>query len=419
MPIELPRVATVKQQFPRPQLESLEEYVAQSLHASSFIPAQIEGRSIAIAVGSRGITGLERIVRCIVEFLRERGAEPFIVPAMGSHGGATSSGQAQILLNYGINEDLGAKIVSSLEIVHIGNTADGVPVQVDKAAFESDGIILINRIKPHTDFHGEIGSGLLKMMAVGLGNEDGAREFHTWVGRLEHERLLRTRAELILDTGKILFGVGVIENAYHETADVKLVEASRLPNSEPALFAQASDLMPSLPAKDLDLLIIDKIGKNISGTGMDPNITGRWFDVTSIWQESPRVTRIVVLDLEDASHGNAIGIGLADFCTSRVVEKMDPQITYTNAIVARNTATARIPITFATDRETIEQAILSLGAGTRAKDIRMIRIQNTLSLATIVASEALIGELRTNPQVSSAAMPSEMTFDPEGKLAPI
>ena len=418
MSIELPRVATVEQQFPRPQLESLEEHVTQSLRTSSLTPTQVEGRSIAIAVGSRGITGLDRIVRCVVEILRERGAEPFIVPAMGSHGGATSEGQAQILLNYGISEDLGAKVVSSMESVHIGNTVDGVPVQIDRAAFESDGIILINRIKPHTDFHGEIGSGLLKMMAVGLGNTDGAREFHTWVGRLEHEHLLRSRAGLILDTGKILVGLGIIENAYHETADVKLVEASQILNSEPVLFKQAGELMPSLPVKDLDLLIIDRIGKNISGTGMDPNITGRWFDVTSIWQENPRVTRIVVLGLEEASYGNAIGIGLADFCTSRVVEKMDPQITYTNAIVARNTGTARIPITFATDRETIEQAVLSLGAGLHARDIRLIRIQNTLSLATIVASEALIEELRINPQVSSVARPAEMTFDPEGTLAP-
>ncbi len=419
MSIKLPRVATVEQQFPRPQLESVEEHVSQSLRESPSIPTHMEGCSIAIAVGSRGIAGLDRMVKCIVKILRERGADPFIVPAMGSHGGATSNGQAQILTNYGIGEAVGARIVSSLESVHIGNTPDGVSVQIDRAAFESDGIILINRIKPHTDFHGEIGSGLLKMMAVGLGNADGAREFHTWVGRLKHEHLLRTRAKVVLDTGKILFGLGVIENAYHETAYVELVEASQILNTEPVLLKQADELMPSLPVKDLDLLIIDKIGKNISGTGMDPNITGRWFDITSIWQESPHVTRIVVLDLDEASHGNALGIGLADFCSSRVVEKMDSKITYTNAVVARNTATARIPITFTTDRETIEQAVLSLGAGLPANDVRLIHIQNTLSLATIVASESLIEELGTNPQVSSVARPGEMIFDPEGKLKPI
>ncbi len=419
MPIELPRVATVKQQFPRPQLESLEEYVTQKLRESSFISTRMEGCSIAIAVGSRGIAGLDRIVRCTVKVLRGLGAEPFIVPAMGSHGGATSKGQAQILLDYGINEDIGARIVSSLDCVHIGSTADGVSVQIDKAAFESDGIILINRIKPHTDFHGEIGSGLLKMMAVGLGNADGAREFHTWVGRLKHEHLLRTRAKLVLDTGKILFGLGVIENAYHETAAVELVEASQILDNEPVLLKQAAELMPSLPVTDLDLLIIDKIGKNISGTGMDPNITGRWFELSSIWQESPYVTRIVVLDLDEGSHGNALGIGLADFCSSSVVEKMDSKITYTNAVVSRNTATARIPITFATDRETIEQAALSLGNGFPARDIRLIRIQDTLSLASIVASESLVEELGTNPQVSSVARPGEMIFDLEGKLLPI
>lgn len=379
----------------------------------------MQGASLAVAVGSRGIAGLDRIVRCIVQILRERGAEPFIVPAMGSHGGATSEGQAEILHDYGIDQDVGADIVSSLECAHIGNTPDGVLVQIDKAAYESDGIILINRIKPHTDFHGEIGSGLLKMMAVGLGNAEGAREFHTSVERLGHERLLRTRAKRILDTGKILFGLGVIENAYHETANIELVAASRILDREPVLLKQASDLMPALPATELDVLIVDRIGKNISGTGMDPNITGRWFNVTSIWQESPKVTRIVVLDLDEASHGNAVGIGMADFCSSKAVRKMDSQITYTNAVAARNTATARIPITFATDRETVEQALLSLGVGICADDIRLIQIRDTLSLGTIMASESLIKELGKNPQVSNIESPVEMTFSPEGELAPV
>jgi hypothetical protein len=379
----------------------------------------MQGASIAIAVGSRGIAGLDRIVRCIVQFLRDRGSEPFIVPAMGSHGGATPEGQAQILRDYGIDQDVGADIVSSLDCVDIGNTADGVLVQIDKAAYESDGIILINRIKPHTDFHGEIGSGLLKMMAVGLGNAAGAREFHTSVEHLGHERLLRTRAKRILDTGKVLFGLGVVENAYHETADIELVAASRILEREPVLLKQASDLMPALPATELDILIIDRIGKNISGTGMDPNITGRWFNVTSIWQESPKVTRIVILDLDNASHGNAVGIGLADFCSSRAVEKMDAQITYTNAVVARNTATARIPITFATDRETVEQAVLSLGVGIPADNIRLIRIQDTLNLGKIMASESLMKELGNNPQVSTVESPDEMAFNPEGELAPV
>lgn len=419
MPTALPRIARVELQFPRPQVTSVEQHVTQSLEQARFIPSLMQGASIAIAVGSRGITGLDRVVRSVVEFLRGRGADPFIVPAMGSHGGATPDGQAQILRDYGINRDIGAEIVSSLDCVTLGDTEDGIPVQIDKAAFESDGVVLINRVKPHTDFHGEIGSGLLKMMAVGLGNEEGAREFHTWVGRLDHERLLRTRAKVVIDEASIMMGLGIIENAYHETADVQVIEASQILDSEPALLKQAADLMPSLPVTDLDILIIDRIGKNISGTGMDPNITGRWFDVTSIWQETPRVIRIVVLELDEASHGNAVGIGLADFCTARAVQRIDSQITYTNALVARNIGAARIPMTFPTDRVTIEQALLSLGTQHRASDVRLIRILDTLNLTKIVVSEGLIEELHENPQVSQIGPVQAMEFDGEGRLKPL
>lgn len=412
---ELPRVAPVEQEFPRPRVDSVEEKVSGLLSSGS-VP-RLEGKRVAVAVGSRGIARLAEVVGCVTAELRKRNARPFVFPAMGSHGGATSSGQSEILARYGVTEErLGVPVVSSLDTVSLGETPDGVGVFMDRGAFESDGVILINRVKPHTDFRGKMESGLMKMMVIGLGKVDGAGAFHSATMRLPHERLLETVARKVLEAEKVLFGVAILENAYHELADLEIVPASAIPAREPELLARARELMPSLPVDRLDVLVIDRIGKDISGSGMDPNITGRRFRINARWQESPEITRIVVLDLTDHSGGNAVGVGLADFASRRVIDKMDRQVTYLNAMTSRNTVTAQIPLYFDTDRETLEKASLSLGDGVRPENVRLIRIRDTLSLSRVEVSEALLPELRNHPRIKRIGEPREIRFSADGSL---
>ena len=373
-----------------------------------------------MAVGSRGISNISEIVRNTVVELRSRGADPFIVPAMGSHGGGTPEGQEKILHGYGVDaECIGAPLVSSVESLTLGETEDGAPVLVDRAAFESDGIILINRIKPHTDFKGALGSGLLKMIAVGLGNVEGAATFHTWIRRLGHEKLIEARARALVDSGKLLGGIAVLENAYHETAHLELVPSRTIIDREKELLEIAKGYMPSLPVEELDILVVDRIGKNISGTGMDPNITGRWFRSSSTWQEKPEIKRIVVLSLTEESGGNAIGIGMADFCTDGVVDQLDAEITYLNVLTSQNVIAARLPIHFATTRETLSGAMKSLGNNCTADTVRMVRIKDTLNLTSLEASESLIPELRNHSRVRSVSAIEKMRFSSDDTLEPL
>lgn len=413
-----PKTALVTQRFPRPRVEP-EVAIRQSFAALQTLP-RLRGKRIAVAAGSRGITQLQLIVLTILQILREQGAEPFLVPAMGSHGGATPEGQAKILECYGLSAgELGAPVVSTMETRIAGVTEDGVPVPIDKAAFDSDGIVLVNRVKPHTDFKGEIESGLQKMIAVGLGNRSGADSFHSWTMRFRHDHLIQSKAAVLLATGKVLFGAAVLENAYHETAKIELLDAGNIPQREKILLKEAKDLMPSLPVTRADVLIVDRIGKDISGSGMDPNVTGRWFGVNTVWQDRPSIIRIIVLDLTDASEGNAVGIGLADFCSGRLVSKMDREKTYMNAITSRNVFAGHVPLHFETDRETIARALDSLGSGIDADNLRLLRIRDTLSLHTMEVSTALLPELSESPRIRQISRPSGMSFSPQGALLPL
>jgi hypothetical protein len=417
---ELPRIATVEQKFPSPKLSSLKETILEEFRANEDSLSELDGKRIAVTAGSRGIANLSEIVRIAVEILRNKGAHPFIVPAMGSHGGGTAEGQERILRGYGITEErVGAPILSSLETVQVGTTPEGVPVAIGRQAFEADAIVLLNRVKPHTDFKGMIESGLAKMIAVGLGKVEGADSFHNWTQKLNYEKLITSKARLLLGTGKVLLGIAVLENAYHETAKIEVIPASSIIRREEELLEVAKGLMPSLPVDSLDILIVDQIGKNISGSGMDPNIIGRWFLGSSLWQEQPDVQRIVVLALSDGSGGNATGIGLADFCTEKVVQQMNRAVTYLNVITSRNVVAGRLPMYFKTDRETICQAVGSLGGNVGAKSVRLLRIRDTLSLARIEASESLLPQLREHPHVANISPPKKMSFDPTGKLVPL
>ena len=416
---EFPRLAFVEQEFARPKVDSIEDTVTTSFNNALSMPP-LANQRIAVAVGSRGISNLSAVVRTTVRLLRENGAQPFVVPAMGSHGGGTPEGQAHILAGYGVTEaSMEVPVRSSLETVHLGETIDQVPVFVDRNAFESDGIVLINRVKPHTDFQGEFESGLLKLITIGLGKIDGANSFHSWSLTHPHDHLLKTISKVVFETGKILFGVAILENAYHETAKIEVIPAQQIPSREKQLLPEAKGLMPSLPVENADVLVIDLIGKNISGAGMDPNITGRWFRVNSRWQQTPDITRIVVLDLTDASEGNAVGIGLADFCSPRLVKKMNRRATYLNATTSRSTVPAQIPLYFDTDQETLQQAFTSLGGETDMENIRLLRIQDTLSLSTLQVSEALIPELENHPRVKNISEVDELSFETGGELRPM
>ena len=414
---EFPRIADVEQVFPRPRLDSVAGEIMKSFSTKDLDLPNLKGKKIAVAVGSRGISNLSEVVGSIVDRLKQEGAAPFIVPAMGSHGGGTAEGQTRILAGYGVTpEKIDAPVKSSLETVCLGETEEGISVFVDKNAYDSDGIVLVNRIKPHTDFQGTYESGLLKMITIGLGKIDGASSFHGWVMTYPHHQLLQSISQVVFETGKILFGVAILENAYHETAKIELIPGWKISEREKELLPEAKKLMPALPVEQADVLIIDQIGKDISGAGMDPNITGRRFRVNSVWQQSPEITRIIVLDLTPGSGGNAVGVGLADFCSPKLVKKMNRRATYLNATTSRNTVPAHIPLYFDSDQETIGRALTSLVGSTKPQEARLLRIRDTLSLSKLQVSEALIPELEKHPRVSKISETSEMQFDSDGEL---
>ncbi|MHB9005754.1 MAG: nickel pincer cofactor-dependent isomerase, group 22, partial [Limisphaerales bacterium] len=342
------------------------------------------GSRVGVAVGSRGIAGLKPLVSVVIDTLRRSGALPFILPAMGSHGGATADGQLALLAEYGVTEAaMGVPFRAGMEVEVVGRTDDGHEVVCSVEALRADSVVLINRIKPHTDFRGELGSGLLKMSVVGLGKAVGAAAFHRAASRWGYERVLRAAARLLRQRLPVLAGVAIVENQRHETARIEVVPGGEIEAREGGLCAEAARLMPRLPFEELDLLIVDRMGKNISGTGMDPAVIGRMIHGYSLAEDqerrSPHVRRLFVRDLTPESHGNAIGIGMADFTTRRLVEAMDRRVTVTNSLTALSLQGAKIPIYFDSDREALSAAIdtLALPDPTRA---RVVRIADTLSV---------------------------------------
>jgi len=377
------------------------------------------GARIAIAVGSRGITDLVPVVRRVVELIRRAGGIPFVVPAMGSHGGATPEGQAAVLSDFGVTPAaLGLALEPSLEVERIGQAAEGFDVYFSAAALEADGVVLINRVKPHTDFRGAIGSGLLKMMVIGLGKPQGAAVCHAAAARLGLELVIRSAAAVVLAAAPIMFGVAILENAAHATHRVEIVLPDSMLVREPQLHEEAQRLMPQLPFDDVDLLIVDRMGKNISGAGMDPNVIGREVHGYSSSLATPQgVRRIFVRELTGESHGNAIGVGLADFTTLRLVQRIDPRATFTNALTALTIQMAKVPIYFQTDREAIERALGSL-AIQDFREAKVVRIRDTLDLSVSEVSQAYERELAGHGDLSQIEDFSDMRFDGEANLLP-
>ena len=347
---------------------------------------------IAIAAGSRGIDNLALVVRDISEYVKARGAHPFVVPAMGSHGGATAEGQAEILKLYGISEaTIGAPIRSSMDVVELPRGDLSFGIFMDRHAHESDGVILVNRIKPHTDFHGRYESGLMKMALIGLGKLEGARAVHDF-GVYGLRELIGSGAAQVLSTGKILAGIGLVENAFHETLQVEVLKADAIAREEPRLLDLAKRHMPRLPVDAVDVLVVDRMGKDISGVGIDPNITGRIGVSGEHDAAAPRVGAMMVCDLTAETHGNAIGVGLADVITRRLFAKIDYESTYGNVITSSFLERGKVPVVAETDREAFDMALRSCGHVPEGRE-RIVRILDTLHLEEVYVSSAIVEEI--------------------------
>jgi len=358
------------------------------------------GANIAIAIGSRGIKNLVLVVKEVAEFLKERNAHPFIIPAMGSHGDATAAGQAAILTGYGISEKtIGAPVRSSMDVVELPRGDSPNPVYMDKNAFESDGVILINRIKPHTDYHGKYESGLVKMAVIGLGKEKQALAIHRY-GVFGLSDLIPSTAKHIFSTGKILGGIALVENAYDDTMLVNALKTNDFFEQEPGLLEIARKNMPSLPIDDIDVLLIDQMGKDISGVGIDPNIIGRIRISGQKEPDKPSVKAIVLSDLTEASHGNAIGVGLSDVITKKLFDKIDFSSTYTNTITSSFLERAKIPIVAANDKEAFEIALRSCGYLKEGEE-KIIRIKDTLHLDELYVSKPVLDLINYSEKIES------------------
>lgn len=409
----LPRMVRARQSFPAPEVRDVAGALREELRRPS-IAGRVRGkRRIAVAVGSRGVAQISLIVRVLVEELRALGAEPFIVPGMGSHGGATAEGQAGVLADLGVTEgSAGCPIVSSMDVEELGALPNGLPVYMDRSAMGADGIVVVNRIKPHTAFSGSIESGLVKMITIGLGKQKGADSCHAF-GFGHMERNMIEMAKVKLARAPFLFGVGTVENAYDRVARIVAVPAEEFIDAEPRLLAEARENMPSIPFDPLDVLVVDRMGKEISGSGMDPNITGRasnpYIRVTR------QTTRMAVLDLTAASHGNAVAMGLADVITRRLFDKIDFEHTYANVLTSTVTRSGMIPLIMENDRLAIQAAVKTCNALDPGR-VRMVRIRDTLHLGEISFSEALLDEARENPRLSIPGPPEDIAFDGEGNL---
>jgi hypothetical protein len=337
---------------------------------------------------------------------------------MGSHGGATAEGQRLLLQTYGISEEaMGAPILSSMEVTELGRTPEGIPVHLDTQAAEADAILLVNRVKPHTAFAGRIGSGLLKMLAFGLGNHQGALACHEAVMQIGYEQVIRAVSTVILDRARVLGGLAILENSEGGLAKVVGLPAESVVAGEERFFQQARRWAPRLPFDELDLLIVDEMGKNIAGTGMDTNVIGRRFSLVEKPLPRPRIARIFVRGLTKETHGNANGIGLAEFTTERLLRMMDQRVTYTNSLTARTPEHSRLPMAFASDREVLETALKTVREAD-PMSARIVRIKNTLELKTMLVSEPLLAEVGRRQDLVLPSGPQAMTFDADGNLPP-
>lgn len=396
-------------------LADLDDEIRRAM-SELYLPSEkLRNRRIAITAGSRGIASLAAIVRALCDWLKDEGARPFVVPAMGSHGGATAEGQRAVLAGYGVTpEKVGAEVLSSMDAVSIGKTAEGTPVNMDRTAWQADSVIVMNRVKPHTDFSGGVESGLLKMMAVGMGKAEGAREYHRASRKHGQEKMVRAMSAVTLGSGKVLAGVAVVENELHQICSVRAASPGAIVAAEEDALRLARTLVPRLPAGNLHLLIVDEMGKNVSGTGMDTKVIGRGVKLQP--GEAPDIRLIYTRDLTEASGGNALGVGLADVIHDRLFRKIDFEKTYINVRTSLNPQMARLPIHFHSDREALDFALGALGSP-GAEEQRVIWIRNSLDLGRVAVSSPLAKEaaLMNGWQLSGGVI--DPPFDSEGNAA--
>ena len=417
--MNFPRVYRLRQSFDRTAVQDIPGTVKAELKRLSLEKRLKPGQRVALTAGSRGVANIAVILKAAVEYLKSLGARPFIFPAMGSHGGATAEGQADLLEHYNVTEAFtGAPVLSSMEVAEIGQTEDGVPVFIDKHASQADWIIVINRIKPHTKFKAPIESGLMKMMAIGMGKQKGAEYYHKAALQYTFPKIIVDAGREVLKRAPVLCGLGTVENGYDETAKIVALRPEELESKERELLGLAKQMMPRLPFNEIDLLIVDEMGKDISGTGIDPNVTGRNRDLLGVFPHPTNVKRLFVRDLTENSNGNATGIGLADLTTKRLVDKINYQATYMNCITGISLEKAAVPMHFETDQEAIRVALGSVGL-IPAEKSRIVRIKNTLLVDEVEVSEAYGEEMKKRPDLEVLGGPKPMSFDRQGNLLPL
>ena len=415
--MQLQRLVPIRQNFPNRGLPDVPAAVRDTMEAASWTGAVPAGSRIAVGVGSRGITNINAIAKAVVGFWKSRECKPFIIPVMGSHGAATGPGQADVLAHYGITEEtMGCPIVSSLDVVTIGTTPDGVEVVMAKDALDADGVMLCSRVKWHTDFEGTLESGIHKMMAIGLGKWAGAQTYHTHGLKLGMERVIRTVGEVVFGTGKMLGGLAILEDAHHHTAEVHAVGAAGMVPEEEELLARVKSWKANIPVKELDILIVDEIGKNFSGAGMDTKIINRSGRCgPNVWEGVPTIQRVFARDLSLLSCGNAVGIGLCDVISERLHNKVDFGPTWINALTASNLTATYVPLHFAEDRTCIETIAPTCGK-LDPSQVSIAWIRNTMDISEMMVSENLLDELKQNPEIEILGEPREIEYDSEGNL---
>ena len=412
--IPVPKMMKVRQAFDNEKLENVDGALQEALQHEQIRKTVKPGMEIAVAVGSRGIDQIVEVTARTVSFLQDLGAKPFIVPSMGSHGGASAVGQTAVLAHLGVTEEtVHAEIRSSMEVVEIGKLPNGLPVYVDKLASKADGIVVINRVKPHTAFRGTVESGIMKMLAIGLGKQKGAETCHQ-LGFEHMGKHIIEMSTMILEKMPVLFGVATIENAFDKVASVEVLLPHEIEAKETELQKMAKSLLPKINFDKIDVLVIDEIGKNISGDGMDPNITGRY--PTPYAHGGPVVNKMIVLDLTPETEGNANGVGTADFTTQRLIDKTDWAATYANGLTSTVVAPTKAATTLANDRQALQAAIKTCNILDFTK-VKMVRIKNTLELSEIEVSEALLNEVEDNDYLTQVTDLYDLKFDDQGNLA--
>ncbi len=414
--MSLPRLIPIRREFPDRSLADVYGAVREAMADADWVRRVPAGSRIAVGVGSRGIANLSPIVKGVVDAWRDRGVRPFVIPVMGSHGGGTAEGQREVLVHYGITDRaLGVPVVSSLDVVPVGESTSGIAVSLDREAWEADGVMLCSRVKWHTGFDGKLESGIHKMMAIGLGKWEGAKRYHMWAVRLGLEQVIREVGQVMLQTGRMLGGLAILEDANHATAEVHAVGAANMVAREEELLARVKQWKADLPSPAFDLLVVDEIGKNISGSGMDTKVINRSWMGRNCWSGLPSIQRIYARSLTPHGGGNAVGIGLCDVIHDRLFDGVDFAQTWINSFTASSTIGCMCPPHFPTDRECIERILATCGRAALA-ECSVVWIRNTMEMARMRVSEDIYDSMRDDPSVTAAGPPAPLEFDAAGQL---